>query len=274
MFETWRIGPPVTSFRPRKHLMWRIWSYPSIWRHRSKGTKVAPGRARTSIQEHHQPLLSAAPRSWTSTATSETRTQTSARRCRAHAYQRVRKRSQMIRKECKRMFLLLSWISPRRGSRRIKRQGSERRASITCQGSQPKIGAHYPISVARDKLSTQQVIPQASETTPVLASPSSRALTHLLSTTGSWVASLLRFRWQAQKKSQKWTAKWISDWHKTTSITELSRSQTRSEKMLGAASLTPIKPSTIAWVLEASQSAQAILITSSTLFSITHLPTI
>jgi len=218
MYEIWRIGLPVTSFRPKKHLGWRIWSYQSRWRqthtHKPKGIKVAPGRAQTSIQERDQPLLSAAPQSWTSMATSETRTQMSARRCRAHAYRRVRKRSQIICKECKRMFLLLSWISPRRGSRRIKRQGSERRASITSQGSQPKIGARYPISVAQDKLSAQQVIireliPQASETIPVLASPSNRALRHLLNTTCSWVASLPRFRLQAQMKSQKRTAKWI-----------------------------------------------------------------
>jgi hypothetical protein len=77
-------------------------------------------------------------------------------------------------------------------------QGSKRIASITSQGSKPKIRVHYPIC-AQDKLSVQEVmliiilIPQASETIPALASPSSRALGHLLTKVDSWVASLRRF---------------------------------------------------------------------------------
>jgi hypothetical protein len=71
-------------------------------------------------------------------------------------------------------------------------QGSKRIASITSQGSKPKIRVHYPIC-AQDKLSVQEVIPQAPETTPALASPSNRALGHLLTIVDSWVASLRRF---------------------------------------------------------------------------------
>ena len=192
MCEICRIGPLVTSFRPKKHLGWRIWSCQSRWGHKLKGIKVAQGRAQTFIQERDQPLPSVVPQSWALMATSETRTQISAHRGRAHTYRRAWRRSQIIRKECKRMFLPLSWTSPRGGSRRIKPQGSGRRASTTSRGSRRKIWAHYPISVAQGKLLVQQVMPQASETTPVLASPSNRALRHLLGTAGSWVASLRR----------------------------------------------------------------------------------